>query len=1087
MKRKPLTTFAALLIATSTSRMLHAQGVLAEVHGTVTDSAGLPLPGATIMVVDMAKGWTRVLHSNDHGEYELPQLEPDTISITVEAPSFKRALRNGIVLQTGQQAQVDFKLETGAIDQTVTVTADASQVQADNGALGTVIEERKIKELPLNGRNFIQLAQLVPNAFPPIANSALSFRGGFNVAGQPEVDNNYILDGIDNSDEATLQPTVSPSIDGLQEFKLLTGVYPAEYGRYSGGEILITTKSGGNAIHGTAYEFYRTSALDARNYFSPGALPTFNRNQYGVSFGGPIKHDRIFAFGTYEGLRLSQQISAVATVPTAQDRTGNLSDLVTSAGRPVVVLNPATGKAFPGNQLPALSPQSAALLAYYPLPNLPGTSSNYLFSETRTQRQDQYSVRIDANLTQSNTFYASYQNQHLNAFEPSNSLCGSSVLPGFGCTTPELDQALSMHDTQILTPALVNEVRIGFNRIRTNRSLQDAADGDVLDAIGVPTNTPTGVGLQSGANEGVPSVTISGYSTLGGATNLPQNRRDNTFNYIDVLSYSKGAHNFRVGADVKHFIYNLSYYQNGRGVFAFNGQYTGNALADFLLGDLLSTSRAPGYPGVHSFTTTSDFFAQDEWHATPHLTFSYGLRYELDFPEGERQQRISTFDPATGLVPTADGQLYTVQNGALVDLGPSSGPGSVHGTVWRLDKANFAPRLGIAYQPFGDQKTILRAGYGIFYDQVVAGNGISQLWRGIPYRVRQTFTNTNSATYPKPALIATWTNPFPSGLTAAGGFTPNGINSDYRTANYQQWSLSVDRELQKDLSLEVSYLGSKGTHLQESYNINQPTPGAGAIQARRPYSQWGSVTWVDSSGCSNFNSLAAQLQRRYSGGLTLLIAYTYSHSLDDAPYSGSLQNTQNLSAGYASSDFDTRHRFVSSFTYELPFGRAKRFGSTYNRVVETAISGWQANGIFSAQTGTPFTVTTTKDISNTGAANYAQLVPGVNPNVGSPTPAHWFNTAAFADTLLPAGSYAYGTASRNSLRADGPVNFDLGIYRRIAFVRETQFEVRAEIFNLLNHPTFSSPTANVESGSFGTVTSTVGNPRQTQFALKYLF
>jgi hypothetical protein len=1083
VKRSLYALLFVLLIYLSAWPALLAQGVLAEVHGIVTDSTGLALQNATITVTDTAKGWSRVLHSNDQGEYELPQLEPDTISIAVEAPNFKRIVRKGIVLQTGQQAQVDFKLQTGDVDQTVTVTADASQVQADNGTLGTVVDERKIKELPLNGRNFFQLAQLVPNAFPPIPNSSLSFRGGFNIAGQPEVNNNYILDGIDNSDEATMQPTVSPSVDGIQEFKVLTGAYTAEYGRYSGGQILITTKSGSNSIRGTAYEFYRTSALDAKNYFSPGALPSFNRNQYGVTMGAPIVRNHAFVFGTYEGLRLTQQISALATVPTAQERTGNLSDLVTSSGKPVAVLNPATGIPFPGNQLPAIDPVSQGLLAYYPLPNLPGVASNYLFSETRTQRQDQFSLRVDDNLTKSNSFFVSYQYQNSNAFEPSNSLCGSSVLPGFGCTTPELDQALSIHDTQIISPAIVNELRVGYNRIRTNRFLQDAQDGDVLDALGIPTNTPNGVGLQSGDNLGVPSVTVSGYATLGGATNLPQGRRDNTLNYIDVLSWTKGTHNMRFGADIKRFVYNLTYYQNGRGVFAFNGQYTTNALADFLLGDLLSTSRAPGDPGVHSFTTTSDFFAEDEWHATPNLTLSYGLRYELDFPEGERQNRISTFDPLTGLVPVADGQLLTVQNGALVNVGTSS----LIGQVWRLDKTNFAPRIGISYQPFGDQKTILRAGYGIFYDQVVAGNGISQMWRGIPFRDRQTFTNVNSSTYPKPTLSATWTAPFPSGPTAAGGFTPNGINSDYRTANYQQWSLSVDRELQKDLSLELSYLGTKGTHLQESYNLNQPTPGPGAIQGRRPYPQWGSITWVDSNGYSNFNSLGVQLQRRYAQGMTLLIAYTYSHSLDDAPYSGTLQNPQNLPSQYASSDFDVHHRLVSSFTYELPVGRGRALGNGFNRLVEGAISDWQVNGIFVFQTGIPFTVTTTKDISNTGASNYAQVVPGVTPTVSSPTPARWFNTAAFADDLLPAGSYAYGTASRNSLRSDGPVNLDLGVYRRIRFIRETQFELRAEVYNTLNHPTFSAPTANVESPSFGQVTSTSNSARQTQFAVKYIF
>lgn len=1054
-----------------------AQGVLSEIHGTVTDPTGLPLAGATITVIDTAKGWTRVLRSNDRGEYELSQLEPDTITVAVESTGFKRSVRQGITLQTGQQAQVDFKLDTGDVTQTVDVVADASQVQAQNGAQGTVIETRKIVELPLNGRNFFQLAQLVPNVVPPIPGSSLSFRGGFNVAGQPEVNQNYLLDGIDNADEATMQPTVSPSVDGIQEFKVLTGVYGAEYGRYSGGQILITTKSGSNQLHGTAYEFYRTSALDAKNYFSPGALPSFKRNQYGVSAGGPIKRDAIFAFGTYEGLRLSQQISAVATVPTAQERTGDLSDLGKS------ILNPATGLPYPGATVP-VSSTSNGLLAYYPLPNLPGTSSNYLFSETRTQDQDQFSLRIDGNLSQSNSIFVAYQFQKMNIFEPSNSLCGASVLPGFGCTTPELDQAVSIHDTQEFTPNLVNELRVGYNRIGTNRFLEDAKFGDVLDAVGIPTNTPNGVGPQGGANLGVPNVTVSGYSTLGGATNLPQSRRDNTLNYVDVLAWSKGAHTFRFGTDIKRFVYNLSYYQNGRGVFAFNGQFSGNALADFLMGDLYTSSRAPGDPAVHSFTTTSDFFAQDEWHPNSRLTLTYGLRYELDFPEGERQKRISTFDPITKLVPVANGTQYTVQNGTLVQVPGNSG---FDGEVWRLDKTNFAPRIGIAYQPFGNQKTVLRAGYGIFYDQVVAGNGISQMWRGIPFRVRQTFQNpNNSSGYPKPPLTVTWGNPFPGGPTAAGGYTPNGINANYRTANYQQWSLTVDRELQKDLSLEVSYLGSKGTHLQESYNLNQPTPGPGAIQGRRPYPQWGSITWVDSNGYSNFNSLSAQLQRRYAQGMTLLLAYTYSHSLDDAPYSASLQNPQNLPSQYASSDFDVRHRLVASFTYELPFGHGRAIGKSLGRVPDAVISGWQANGIFVYQTGIPFTVTTSKDISNTGATNYANLVSGQDPELGHPTAARWFNTAAFSD-VVPSGTFAYGSSSRNMLYSDGPVNLDLGVYRRVNFVHETYFQFRAEVYNTMNHPTFSAPVTNVEAGNFGSVTSISNNARQTQFALKYIF
>ncbi len=1081
--------FAALfsLLLLVLARPARAQGVLAEIRGTVTDNGGLAIPNATVTVLDTAKGWTRKTTTNSSGQYELPQLPADTFTLIVESSSFEKNVREGITLQTGQLAQIDFTLIPGEVSQTVTVVENASQVQTDNATVGTVVDTRKILELPLNGRQFWQLAQLVPNAYPPINNSSLSFRGGFNVAGQPEVNNNYLLDGIDNSDAATMQPVVSPSVDGIQEFKVLTGNYSAEYGRFSGGQIIITTKSGGNQIHGSAYEFFRTSALDAKNYFSPGSLPSFKRNQYGGTVGGPIVKDRTFFFATYEGLRLSQQISSLATVPTVQDRTGNLSDLVTSSGKKITVLNPATGKPFPNNQLPALNPVSQQLLQYYPLPTSPGTANNYLFSETRTQQGDQFSVRLDDNLWNNNTVFVSYQYQNINAFEPSNSLCGSSVLPGFGCTTPELDQAVSVHDTQIFSSSLINEARAGFNRIRTNRSLQDAAYGDVLSQLGIPTSGPNGVGDQGGNNLGVPSVTVSGYATLGGATNLPQDRRDNTYNFVDSATWVKGTHSFKFGGDFKRFMYNLQYYQNGRGVFAFNGQYTTNALADFLLGDLLSTSRDPGYPGVHSFTNSADFFALDEWQLTPRFTLTYGLRYEFNFPEGEKNNRISTYDPVTGLVPVANGQLLNIDpaTGSLVNVGSSP----LTGAVWHLDKSNVAPRLGIAYQPFHNQKTVIRGGYGIFYNQLVAGNGISQMWRGIPFRTRQTFTNTNSSTYPKPVAAATWTNPFPSGVTNNGGFTPNGINANYATAATQEWSFSVDQQLQPDLSLELTYLGSHGTHLQESYNINQPTPGPGAIQPRRPHNQWGSVTWIDSNGFGNFNSFAAQLTRRYSQGMTLLVSYTYSHSLDDAPYSGTIQNPYDLASQYGSSDFDVRHRLVASFTYELPFGAGKPFGATLNPAARQAISGWQVNGIFVYQTGNPFTVTTTKDMSNTGASStgtYANRVPGVDIHLPHPTPTAWFNTTAFND-VLPAGTYAFGNSGRNILAGDGVVNFDFGLYRRVQVTEKAQLELRAELYNLMNHPDFAAPTANVEAAGFGQVTSTTSTSRETQFAVKLIF
>ena len=1091
-----------------------AQGVLAEIHGIVTDGTGSVIPGAQIVVTDEIKGWTRVIKANAQGEYSLPELETDSFTLAVNAASFRQSIRKGIKLQTGQQARVDFTLLTGEATDSVTVEGDASQVQSADATLGDVVDQRKIVELPLNGRQFFQLAQLVPNVLPPIPGSSLAFRGGFNVSGQPEVNNNYLLDGIDNADEATMQPTVSPSVEGIQEFKLLTGVYPAEYGRFSGGQILITTRSGGNVIHGSAYEFYRNSFLDAKQYFSPGSLPSFTRNQYGMAIGGPIVKSHTFYFGTYEGLRLNQPISLAATVPTLLERQGNFSELATAAA-PVVIADPATGLGYANNTLPAINTVSQQLLAYYPLPTSAGVANNYAFSEIRNQRQDQFSLRVDQTLGTKNTIFAVYQYQNLNAFEPSNSLCGSAQLPNFGCNTPELDQSIAIHDTQILSSSMVNELRVGYNRIRTNRALEDAKYGNVLGQLGIPTSGAGGVADQTGLNQGVPRVTISGYATLGGATNLPQGRRDNTYNLVDSFSWVKGKHTLKIGADYKHFIYNLQYYQDGRGIFNFNGQYTtnsagntnttakttkatGNALADFLLGDLQAATRDPGDPAVHSFTTSSDFFAMDQYQVSKKLTLTYGLRYELDFPEGENNNRIASYDPTTGNITVADGRLlnFSTATGGLVSVGTNP----LIGRVWNTRKTNVAPRLSLSYQPLGP-KTTVRAGYGIFYNQVTAGNGISQLWRGLPFRTLQTVTNATSTTYPKPATQATFASPFPTAAASAGSLSPSGINTNYHTAYVQQWSLAIDRELTKDLALEVSYLGSHGSHLQESFNVNQPAPpataaiGATSVQSRRPFNQWGPITFVDSTGGSSYNSASVQLTRRYAAGLTLLASYTYAHSLDDAPYSGAIQNFRNLASQWASSDFDIRNRSVTSFTYELPFGSGKPIGANLARLPRVAISGWQVNGILSFNSGLPFTVTTTKDIADvgltSGSGGYANLVPGQPLYPATKTPLTWFNKAAFTNTALtgiPGGAaYAFGNSSRNMLTGGGYQDLDFGVYRNIPIHDRIHVELRAEVFNALNHPSFGIPTSSIDSSSAGAFSTTNSTARQTQFAAKVLF
>ena len=1066
--------FPFVLIFAAWPSAVWGQGVTSAIRGTASDSSGATVSGATITINDVTKGWTRTATTGSNGEYEFLQLPPaDTFTLSAELTGFKKEVRSGVILQTGQQSRVDFVLAPGQVSESVTITENASLIQSEDAAVGAVVDERKVKELPLNGRQFWQLAQLVPNVFPATQNSTLGFRGGFNVSGRGEAMNNYLLDGVDNSDAATMQPTVRPSVDGIQEFKVLTGIYNAEYGRFAGGQILITTKSGSNQFHGTAYEFLRNSALDARNFFSPKDVPAFRRNQFGASIGGPIVKNKTFFFATYEGLRLSSQTSGLTTVPTAALGAGNLNGLGN-------VKDPLTGAPFPNNTIPAarLDPVSQQILKYWPAPTSPGLANNYLFSALGTQQDNQFSARIDHAFSANNHLFGSYQFQERTTFYPSNTACALRFVPGFGCTEPERDQLLSISDVHVFSPNLVNELRLGYNRIRTNRNPEDAKFGNVGQLLGIPQSSAAGLE----GNKGLPQISIPGFATLGGASNLPNGRRNNTYNIVEGLSWIKGAHTLKFGGDYKHFIYNymMSEWASNRGSFTFNGQYTGQAFADFLLGDLRSASQSPGDPATRSYTTSEGFYVQDDWKIGQRLTISYGVRYEIFFPQHERLNKIATFDPATGLVPVTNGQLLNVNSaGQLVNVGTSP----ILDTAWKLQKNNLAPRFGFAWRPFSDNRTVLRGGYGIFYNLLADGNGISQLFRGIPFRANQTFTNTPTQ------LVSTWSNPFPTNVgVSVGGYTANGVAYNFLTPYVQQWSFGLQREVAHDLILETTYLGSKGTHLPLTRNLNQPVPGPGTIQSRRPYPQWGSVTWVDSIGNSSYNSLAVRVERRYSAGLSLLASYTYSHSIDNGGGSGdgeaSIQDPRNVAANRGDSEFDIRHRLVTSVVYELPFGKGRSIGSGLPAFLRAPISGWETTGIITLQSAPPFTVTTSTDISNTGGNNRPFQIG--DPHLANPTPTSWFNTAAFS-IAQPAGTYSYGNVGRNTLRGDGTQNIDIGLFRNFSITEKVGLQFRTEVFNVMNHANFGLPVRDFSSSSFGQVTQTSTSSRQIQFGLKILF
>jgi carboxypeptidase family protein len=1054
-----------------------AQTPTATVTGQARDASGAAIAGARVVARNVQTNIEREAVTSENGDYTIPLLNVGEYQVSVEKQGFKKAVQTGLVLQVDQKARLDFTLRIGQVSESVEITAATSLVQTDSASVGTVIDNKRVLELPLNSREFYALALTAPRVLPPAQGSTLSFRGGFNVAGSSEVSNNFTLNGIDNNDTGINGPSFRPSIDAIQEFKMLSGIYSAEYGRNSGGQVVINTKSGTNQFHGSAYEFLRNQALDARNFFlrlKPGEkAPSFKRNLFGGSFGGPIVNDKTFFFVSYEGLRLRQSVASLATVPTTAMLNGDFR------GLPVKVVNPFTGQEFatPNVIDPALiNPIGQALAKFFPTPTtatpagqLP--SNNYNFSATRRENYNQISSRFDHTLSAKDSLYGTYNYYDNPAFEPSNALCGSRVLPGFGCNTGLTTQLIGIVETHTFTSNLTNEVRVGFNRLRQPR-IQEDDSVDFVNQFKIP-GTFFG---ETPFNGGVPQVAINGFSTIGGATNLPQDRRDNTYQFVDNLIWIKSAHTLKFGFDVRRFQSNLYFISQGRGIFNFNTPAnsttvptSGNPFADLLLGIPTSTQRNPRGPSTYSRTSSFNVYAQDDWKVNSRLTLNLGLRWELNTPMTEKYNTIASFDPKTGQIRAAG------QNGV-----PSN--------LFKYDYNNLAPRVGFAWQPLGDSKTVVRGGAGFFYNVQPAGNGFLGMLFNFPFRLPQQFNSSRTAPI-------TLSNPFPGSVPTTaptnGTLTMTAIDENFDTAYITQWGLSVQRGVGSDLVFEIGYLGSKGTHLPLNRNLNQATAGPGTtaqVQARRPYPQFGNITWIESVANSSYHSMELKAEKRYTKGLSLLGSYTFSKSIDNSPgistasnaSSAVAQNAFDLRAERGLSDFDVRHRFVANTIWEIPLGKGHKVfgGGTLAHV----FGGWQASGILSLQTGRPFTAVLNGDISNTLNRNDRPNLVG-DPNSGPKTVEQWFNKAAFQTQ----GVGSFGTAGRNVIIGPGLQNFDFALSRNFNVTERFRVQFRTELFNAFNHANFNYPAATANAPqTFGQITSAL-DPRQMQFGLKVIF
>jgi hypothetical protein len=1096
-----------------------------DISGEVRDTTGASIPAAQVTVVNVDTNATRTAVSNESGLYSFPALPPGTYTLKVEKAGFKTVTRPSILIQVQQSARVDMELPVGQVSESVEVSASAALLTTENATVGTVVENKRIVELPLNGRNYLQLVSLSPNVSYGFgsAGQAGSRQGGdranqnISVAGQRSYFNNFTLDGINNTDPNFNSYVIQPSVDALQEFKVQTGIYPAEFGRQAT-QINVSTKPGTNQYHGTLFEFLRNDKLDAKNYGfgTERVKDPFKWNQYGFTLGGPVwipklfnGKDRLFFMGNYEAFRQRRNVIGRFNLPETALRTGNFSGLATPIYDPLTRTVDAEGRIsatqFPGNIIPTnrINPISTKFLTFYPTPNLPGSTLgfNHQISQGRPVNKDQFITRLDFVESTNSQWFGRY------SWGDENLLNQALYLNGFQVLT-NVEQYMGSN-VRVLSPTKVNEARFGYTRFFNSAGRELAFSRDVVSEIGVP-GLPTGAPV----TWGIPSVSITGFSGFGDDSEGPYANDNNSLQFVDNFSWIHGKHSFRFGGEYRRDNFQQDGNQFARGAFQFDPEATGingatvstrvggNAFADFLLGYSKRSEVAVQIARAQFRSNSYAAYFDDVWKVTSRLTVNMGLRYELTPPWLDRTGTLFTvaipLDVRGG--PVADRSLhpYFLRQGSgdpyeginlrwpAIDVRRNGALGTDR--MVRTDKSDFAPRLGITWNP--SSKWVIRTGAGIFYSQDT-GNPRFDMARNLAGRTR--FESIGSTLY-------TFQNAF-SALSGAQAIvtTPysfaNEVNRN--TPSTYSYMLNVQYELPGNQVLEVGYMGNQMRHLEALRAVNEATPGpTGSIASRSPFPEFGRIQLVDNGGYGNYNGLSAKLTRRYNAGLTYLIGYTWSKTMDTGSairtHDGDTlfpQNSGCRTCEYGLSSFHTAHRLTASTLYDLPFGRG-RAHNIENPVANALAGGWQISSIVTYQTGFPITMQYGRDQSNTGAGFDRPNATGISPKRDNPTTEQFFNTLAFE--LQPFGSY--GNVGRNTLIGPGIFRLDASMLKNFNFTESTYLQFRFEAFNATNHPNWGNPNNNIfddrrygGNGNFGRITSTRGDMRDLQLALKFVF
>lgn len=1081
-----------ILLITAALSQASAQATSGTITGVVRDPQGGAVPDAAVKITEVNKGVSFDTNTNDLGYYTHARVPPGAYSLKVEKAGFKTFVRENLLLSVDSTVRMDVTLTLGQVTEEVVVTAAAPIVKSERADVSTALENRLIAQLPTIGRNVANLQLLAPGAIRETGQVGLAEnpQGSVSISsnGQPNGARNMQLDGVDNNENALGGNVVIPTQDSVREFKITTSSWDAEFGRAGGAVTQIETKSGDNSLHGSAFEYLRNNVTNARNPFTePDGPPPFKWNQFGGSLGGPIKKNKTFFFGDYQGQRQRLGSTTFDTVPTLPMRQGDFSQLRDSNGNLIPIFDPLTGnengegrQAFAGNQIPStrINPVAANLLNMLPAPTFPDRIENN-FIATGSTRFDtnQYSGRVDHYLSQNTRLFGRYIYFGSELFSPpiyGVQAGGPSLQGGVGGVSTGQNQNLSINLTHTFTPTLLIDARYGYSRYRV-QVLQPDADTDLSTQVGIP-----GINMGDVNTSGLSRINVNGVGTfsMGGsaACNCPLDEVLNHHQWATNLTWIKGSHTIKFGADIRRYSNFRVSNAARRGTFDFDPGITASAdvansgfgTASLLLGEVTSFSRQFNFQENigNEYETHVFGYAQDTWKITPKLTLNYGLRYEVYTPPSTPTGAGSNFDLSTGMVLIA-------------------GVGDVSNRVnVRTDKNNFAPRLGLSY--LWNEKTVIRAGAGrSFFPNVfnilISGNypliGNQQIINETTFSPSLTL-GSQLPGFTFPDIPPSGMFPLPAGVNMT--FNP----FDRRTGYVDAWNFTIQRQLTSTLSLEAGYVGNVGRQLYFNIPLNTAVPGPGPLNPRRPlFPQFGytqGITWRGNSGSTSFHSLQVKVEKRATRDLGLVASYAWSKTIDFGTYDA-VTDPHNIGNDRGLADRDRASVLTVGHVYELPFGPGKRFLPDAKGVVGHIVGGWNFSGLMVLASGLPVTPRMANNSTLNADFNLRPDLVG-DPSVSNPTRDLWFDPAAFA---VP-GLFRQGSAGRNILRGPSLYNLDWSLSKMFRFTERTQLEFRADAFNILNHANLDQPVDTIDSPTAGQVfgLSQGSNMRQMQFGLR---